>query len=89
MSGPFVHAYEQIVAQHIEFLLGFALHVDGLAAISGLVAVHAAELAHGDSACNRFASQCHVQNQRIEVTAGAGKAASFFDQVLGQRGAVS
>ena len=68
MTSPLVHAYEQVVAQHIEFLLGFALHIDGFAAVSRLVTVHAAQLAHGNRAGNRFASQRHIQNQRIEVT---------------------
>ena len=89
MTGPFIHAYEQIIAQYIEFFLGFALYVDGFATVCGLVAVHAAELAHGDRARNRFASQRHIQNERVEVTAGSGKAAALFDQVLGQCGAVA
>jgi hypothetical protein len=35
------------------------------AAVSRLVAVHAAQLAHGNRAGNRFTSQRHIQNQEL------------------------
>ena len=89
MSRPFIHANKKIIAQYIEFFLCLALHVDGLAAFCRLVSVHATELTHGDGACNRFARQCHVQNQAIEFAFGVRKATTFFNQVLGQGSALT
>jgi hypothetical protein len=54
-----------------------------------MVAVQAAQLPHGHSAGNGFASQSHIQNQGIEFAFGVRKAAAFFNKVLGQGAALT
>ena len=88
VAAPVVGADEHVVADHVQLLLRFALHVDaGAAGNSVVVAQHAAEFTKGHRAGNGFAGQRHVQNQGVEVAAGTGEAPALLDQELGQRGA--
>ena len=86
MTAPLVHADEQLVAHHVEFFLGFALHVDAAACVGRMVAIHVGQGAIGHRFGNGFAGHGHVQNQGIEVATCVRKAAALFDQVLRQGG---
>ena len=85
VAAPFVGADEEVVAEHVQLLLGLALHVGGAAAACiGVVAQDAPEFAKGDRTRDGLAGQRHVEDQRVEITAGIGEAAAFFDEELGE-----
>ena len=88
MSGPFGAPDEHLVAQHIELLLRFTLHVDAASGFCVVVAGHTAEFPAGDGAGNGLAGDGHVQYQCIEIAAGLRKPAPLLDQKLRQCGEV-
>ena len=89
VAGPFGAADKDLVAQHVELLLGFALHVDTAALFFCVLAHGAAQFPQGDGPGDGFAGNGHVQDQGVEVATGTGKAAALLNQELGQGGAVA
>ena len=78
MAAPFVGFEEDLVGDHIEFLLHFALHVLAVQA-----AQHAAEGALGHLMTDRLAGPCHDFDKETQVGRGI-VAASLLDQVAAQ-----
>ncbi|MDT4869970.1 hypothetical protein FQZ97_1050280 [compost metagenome] len=89
VAAPFRHLCEVLVADDVELFLLFTLHVDAGGDVGRGLAEHAAELTKGHRAGDGLAGQGHVEQQRVEVAAGAGKAAALFDQVLREREAAA
>ena len=89
------------MADDIERLVPLTLHRDsrltvrlGGCALGGrrplreVVALGVCQFTKGHAAGDRLAGQGHIQDQGVEVAAGARVAAPFLDQELGQRGAL-
>ena len=88
MTRPLGRADEDLIADDIERLLHFALHVDLRVRLRGgdeLTAHRVAQLAEGHGARDRLGRERDVEDQRVERAARLRKAAALFDQVLRQR----
>ncbi|MCY1377698.1 hypothetical protein D9M69_652840 [compost metagenome] len=79
MAAPGVGFQQDVVAQHVQFLLRLALHVAGTG-----IAQHAAQRALADGDGDAGAGAGHHRDQLAEVGADAA-GALFFDQVAAQR----
>ena len=85
MSRPLGALHKDLVGEHVQLLLRFALHIDAIATfVASVVAHHPRQLTKSHRTGNAFAGQGNVQNQGVEVAARAGEAAAFFNQELGQ-----